>query len=47
MKKITEGHVKERRKKWYPQVVDKCKDVLLFDTFVCIYIHKINTDERV
>ena len=47
MKKITEGCVKERGKKWFPQLVDKRKDVLLFDIFVRVYIHKINTGKSV
>ena len=47
MKKITEGRVKERVKKWFPQLVDKRKEVLLFDIFICVYIHKINTGKSV
>ena len=27
MKKITEGRVKDKGKTWFPQLVDKCKDV--------------------
>ena len=47
MKKITEGPVKERGKKWFPQLVDKRKNVLLFDIFVCIHIYEINTGKSV
>ena len=41
MKMISESPMKERGKKWFPQLVDKCKDILLFDIFVCIHIHKL------
>lgn len=29
MKKITEGRVKERGKKWFPDLADKSKDVCI------------------
>ena len=40
MKKITEGPKKERGKKWFPQLVDKRKDVLYYYYYdICIYAY--------
>ena len=51
MKKITEGPVKERGKKWFPQLVDKRKDVFAI-WHLNIHVHvmtfiKINTGKSV
>ena len=35
MKKITEGRVRDRGKMWFPQLVDKRKNVLQLYIFVC------------
>lgn len=40
MKNITEGPVKERGKKWFQQLVDKHKDVLQSEIFVCVHVPK-------
>lgn len=39
MKKITEGRVKDKGKTWFPQLVDKRKDVCTIWHFVCIHIN--------
>ena len=44
MKKITEGRVKERGKTWFPQLVDKRKNVFLFDI---LYVHVLTFIELI
>ena len=44
--KINEGP-KERGKKWFPQLVDKRKDIFTIGHVVCIHIHSTNTGRSV
>ena len=37
-KKITEGRVKDKGKMWFPQLVDKHKE-LLVKHFICIHVN--------